>query len=302
MSKTSNEFLMHMADVAERAATGDLEARVLHIPHDGPEARIGHAMNHLLDIADAYVRESAAAMDHCSHNLFHRPILERGLLGSYRDSAAIINNAASKMKDDAENLQRFEAERAAVAHEVSEGTTAVAAACEELNATTSEISDRVGEAANMTHGALRESQQSLEAMQQLEEAAKRIEEVVALIAKVARHTNLLALNATIEAARAGVHGRGFAVVANEVKALSSDTAQATQEIGQTVESMLDATKRAANGMRRIGVSVKDIDTNQTAIRVSLSEQLKATGEIAHRITEISNRTRDMDSGPVSRAA
>jgi methyl-accepting chemotaxis protein len=291
--RNADEFMKHVADVCERAASGDLEARVVGVPPTGEVHRIGTAINSLLDIADAYVRESAAAMDHCSHSMFHRPILTRGLAGSYRDSAVVINQAAHKMKLDAANLTQFETERARVANDIANATNAVAAACEELNATTSVIKGQLGAAVDMTHCAVADSNRSVEAIQQLGEAARRIESVVALIARIARHTNLLALNATIEAARAGVHGAGFAVVANEVKVLSQDTAKATQDIVKTVEEMLAATEHASNAIASIGTSIKDVDTNATNILVSLDEQVKATGEIADRIGEVASQTRDM---------
>ena len=296
MSDPHGTFLKHVADVCERAATGDLEARVLGVPTDGEQHRIGLAINRLLDVADAYVRESAAAMDHCSRNQFHRPILERGMRGSYADASITINNAACKMKDDASGLAAFEAERSRVSREVAEATAAVAAACEELNATSAEIKAQLDHAVRMTHDAVTASDHSVGAIAQLGDAARRIESVVSLIARIARHTNLLALNATIEAARAGVHGAGFAVVANEVKVLSQDTAKATEDIARTVEEMLAATERVTKAIGSIGTSVKDVDTNASNILVSLDEQVKATSEIADRITAVANQTRDMNNG------
>jgi len=64
-----------------------------------------------------------------------------------------------------------------------------------------------------------------------------VAKVSGAIEAIARQTNLLALNATIEAARAGEAGRGFAVVASEVKALATQTRNATLQIGDTVKSL-----------------------------------------------------------------
>ena len=69
---------------------------------------------------------------------------------------------------------------------------------------------------------------------ELREEIERVGNVASEIGDIAKQTNLLALNATIEAARAGDQGKGFAVVAGEVKVLSGQTAQATNEISDVV--------------------------------------------------------------------
>lgn len=65
----------------------------------------------------------------------------------------------------------------------------------------------------------------------------RVSGVAEQINAIARQTNLLALNATIEAARAGEAGKGFAVVAGEVKALASQTSEATTLIAEILTTL-----------------------------------------------------------------
>ena len=93
-------------------------------------------------------------------------------------------------------------------------------------------------------GAAERSTQSLRALQQVSE---EITEFLSVIQSISDQTNLLALNATIEAARAGEAGKGFAVVASEVKALASQAARATEDIGGKIEALQQGIEGISSG-------------------------------------------------------
>ena len=145
----------------------------------------------------------------------------------------------------------------------------------------------------------------------LAEASQKIGEIVEQIEAIASETNLLALNATIEAARAGEAGKGFAVVANEVKALSQQTARATESIRERIANLqgetdgivdamnlgTDAVSRGqdvmgevAREMGEIGTKMEDTTQRIADISNILGEQNIATDAVRDGITGIANQT------------
>jgi methyl-accepting chemotaxis protein len=166
----------------------------------------------------------------------------------------------------------------------------VASASEEMAASVAEVGRQVLESSKIASEAVEQARQTDIRINELSQAASRIGDVVKLITAIAEQTNLLALNATIEAARAGEAGRGFAVVAQEVKALASQTAKATDEIGTQIASMQHATADSVAAIKAIGTTINRVSEIATVIAAAVEEQGVATEEIARNVQNAAKGT------------
>jgi methyl-accepting chemotaxis protein len=289
--------LERLIAVCTRAAIGDLEARATEIASLGALGPLANAINQLLDMADAFVREAGAAMRECSADRFHRPVLLRGMQGSFRNGARIINEAGMKMRASSEQLA-FVAQLAA---ENAQSVGSVAAACEELNASGSEIARQVGDSAAQGRQVVTTVDSAEHAVRDLSDAAAKVGRIIRVITTIAEQTHLLALNATIEAARAGDAGRGFAVVAKEVKELSRNAAEATEQIGAQLVRMNTTVGQVAELVEAVDGAVDRMAASTEAISRAVTEQVTATNEIAQSIGGVTENSRKVSDRIASRS-
>jgi methyl-accepting chemotaxis protein len=143
----------------------------------------------------------------------------------------------------------------------------------------------------MAAAATRDADKLNDTLQAVNSAAKEIGSVLDFIKSVASRTSLLALNATIEAARAGHAGRGFAVVANEVKALATQTKQATDGVTSKVERIQTLSSDAAGGVTAIAETIHSLNTSSASIASAVASQSAAMRDISQSVQAAADFTR-----------
>ena len=136
----------------------------------------------------------------------------------------------------------------------------------------------------------------IESCNTLEENIQEINQFTSKIHTISSQTNLLALNASIEAARAGEAGKGFAVVAQEVKALSSNTQEASKQIDQSIANLTDQVNLLVSEIQNNSNRLNELyDTIKESF--SLFESIKKVNELnSQQIkTMIGNITQNIQS-------
>ena len=200
-------------------------------------------------------------------------------------SSEEVLSVSTQMGTNAEETTAQATVVATAAEEVNNNVQTVATAAEELTASIKEVATNATEAARVAKRAVEAAGTTNVIVGKLGESSVQIGKVIKVITSIAQQTNLLALNATIEAARAGEAGKGFAVVANEVKELAKQTAEATEDISQKIETIQKDTKDAVQAIVQISEIIGQINDIQATIASAVEEQTTTTSEIARNVNE-----------------
>jgi methyl-accepting chemotaxis protein len=213
------------------------------------------------------------------------------VLGSFANAFAALQETAATMGSaaDATCTRADGVSQAAV--EASNNVQTIAASIEELGESIAAISEQVSASSTMAAAATRDADVLNNTLQSVKSAAMEIGSVLDFIKSVASRTSLLALNATIEAARAGPAGRGFAVVANEVKALATQTKQATDGVTSKVVRIQTLSGDAAGAVSSIAETIRSLSSSCASISSAVAGQTAGMRDISKTVQSAADFTR-----------
>ena len=236
----------------------------------------------------------------------------RRMVESSRTTTREIQQSVQVLATSVNEISSSTSQLSAIATETATAVTETATTVEEIKQTAKISSDTANEVSESAQRAVEVSdtgKQSTEdtvagierikvqmeiiaeSIIRLNEQGQTIGDIISTVDDLSEQSNLLAVNAAIEAAKAGEHGKGFAVVAQEIKNLSNQSKQATQQVRTILNDIQRATRDSVaateQGQAAVGLGVEQSNRAGESI-VSLARNIDDAAHAAMQIVASSH--------------
>ncbi|WP_167956329.1 methyl-accepting chemotaxis protein [Anaerosporobacter faecicola] len=225
-----------------------------------------------------------------SHNIYDTRQISELIASSSREVTGMTVEEVSAT-DTIENMME----------EGFEKTVVVKQAMKEMASTSSETNDTVisgrtsmKQLVDKMTELSKQMDHTVTEMRILSENNEKIVEILGTLDCITSKTNLLSLNASIEAARAGEQGRGFAVVATEIRVLSENSREFTEQIHKILDSINDKTQVLQTEIQNGKLAVNECVTSVDVVDQSLNRISDNTNRIMTKSQDVEEKTSKLE--------
>ena len=314
LSKIIGNPIKEIAKVAEKISKGELDVSI-DITSEDEIGELANSFSTMITSLRSYIYEISDILGSISKGNINitTKVEYKGDFVEVKNSLDSIlnslNEVFNELNESSKQVNGGSEQVASTAQVLSQGATEQASVVQELSASMEEISEKIernaksasntNEIANKLANDVEEStnkmKEMVNAINDIEKASKDINNIIITIDDIAAQTDLLALNAAIESARAGDAGKGFAVVAEEVRKLSSQSAEAAKQTTTLIKMCIQAVTKGrvlanntASNLFEVANNVNKTTHLIKDIAFGSEEQAQAIKQINSGIVQISD--------------